>query len=133
MRPETTLSNPNSTDRPLLTIAIPTFNRAQDLLAALTVLEPQLAAYPQVEVLVSDNASADDTPQVLAVAQERFAAQGIRLEIQRHAENIGSDANFVSCYHRARGSFFWLCGDDDLIVPGGLTQLMPHLQDAAGN
>jgi abequosyltransferase len=132
MRPETTLSDSNSTVRPLLTIAIPTFNRAQDLIAALTVLEPQLVAYPQVEVLVSDNASEDSTPQVLAAAQERFAAQGIKLEVQRHAVNVGSDANFVSCYHRARGRFFWLCGDDDLIVPGGLAQLMPHLQDAEG-
>ncbi|WP_158819788.1 glycosyltransferase [Granulicella sp. S156] len=128
MPPET----PLSTERPLLTIAIPTFNRAVHLAELLAVLEPQLAAYPQVELLVSDNASEDTTPQILAAAQERFAAQGIPLVIHRHAVNVGADANFVSCYHRARGRFFWLCGDDDLIVPGGLAQVMPHLQDATG-
>jgi abequosyltransferase len=123
---------PRSADRPLLTIAIPTWNRANDLAILLAVLEPQLAAYPQVEVLVSDNASEDTTPQLLAETQERFAAQGSTLVVQRHAVNIGSDANFVSCYHRARGRFFWLCGDDDIIVPGGLAQVMQHLQDTTG-
>ena len=122
----------SSMDRPLLTIAIPTFNRAEHLAELLSVLEPQLAAYPQVELLVSDNASEDTTPQLLAAVQERFAAQGIPLVIHRHAINVGADANFVSCYHRARGRFFWLCGDDDLIVPGGLAQVMMHLQDASG-
>ena len=52
-----------NTGRPLLTIAIPTYNRSEDLAGLLEVLEPQLAEFPQVEVLVSDNASTDDTPR----------------------------------------------------------------------
>lgn len=113
--------------RPLLTIAIPTYNRAAQLDVLLRVLEPQLAAFPQVELLVSDNASTDDTPQVIAAALSRFAFRG-----QRHEVNLGADANFVSCYNSARGHFFWICGDDDILVPGGLAQVMPHLEAADG-
>ena len=123
---------PDAAARPLLTIAIPTYNRVEYLAELLGLLEPQLAEFPQVELLVCDNASEDDTPQVVAEVRERLAKVGVAVDYQRHAENIGSDANFAFSYEQARGSFFWLCGDDDLIVPGGLAQLMPHLQDAEG-
>jgi abequosyltransferase len=121
-----------SPSTPLLTIAIPTYNRAEHLRNLLAVLLPQVAAFPQVEVLISDNASPDNTPAVVEKARAQFAAAGARLDARRHAENVGSDANFAFCFRQARGHFFWMCGDDDLIVPGGLAQAIPHLQDAAG-
>ena len=45
----------------------------------------------------------------------------------RHQENIGSDANFSSCFHMARGKYFWLFGDDDIIVPGALAEILHHI------
>ena len=117
--------------QPLLTIAIPTFNRSHYLRELLDALEPQLAQHADVEVLVSDNASADDTPTVTAEFQQRL---GARLRVHRQPQNIGSDANFVFCFEAARGRYMWLCGDDDVLVPtegdrpGALDQLMPHLR-----
>src|SRR5438094_5396336 len=90
--------------KPLLTIAIPTFSRAETLRGALTALEPQVAQFPMVEVFVSDNCSDDGTPAVIEEFRLRFKALGCTLRSQRHAENIGSDANFASAYHAARGS-----------------------------
>jgi abequosyltransferase len=119
--------------QPLLTIAVPTFNRAAYLADLLAVLEPQLAQFRQVEVFISDNASEDDTQDVIAAAAERFAASGARLRSHRHAANIGSDANFASCYHSACGRFFWMCGDDDIIVTGALAEVVLHLQDDSGD
>lgn len=112
---------------PLLTIAIPTYHRAETLALLLTTLEEQVAAYPQVEVLVSDNASPDHTPEVVEQFRQRYAERGVTLRGQRHAENIGADGNFASVYAGARGKYLWVCGDDDLIVPGGLALVMPHL------
>jgi abequosyltransferase len=115
-------------ETPLLTIAIPTYNRAEDLANLLALLQTQLTPFRQVELLVSDNASSDNTPQVIADAQHRFASTGARLTSHRHPTNIGADANFASCYHRARGHFLWICGDDDLIVPGAVDEVVGHLQ-----
>jgi abequosyltransferase len=114
--------------KPLLTIAVPTHNRMQQLDELLAVLEPQLAERPQVELLVSDNASDDGTAALLVEAQRRFAEAGILFHCYRHPENIGSDANFASCYRRAQGQFFWLCGDDDLIVPGAVAKVLSHIE-----
>ena len=121
--------------QPLLTIAIPTYNRVDHLDELLAVLEPQLASLPtaaQVELLVSDNASEDGTPGLIALAAARFADANITFTAQRHDRNIGADANFVSCYRRARGHFLWICGDDDLIVPGAVAKVLGHLQASNG-
>jgi glycosyltransferase involved in cell wall biosynthesis len=117
---------------PLLTIAIPTYNRADHLAGLLAVLEPQIAALPQIELLISDNASSDATPEVVAALESRMSPSGAKLAVYRHADNVGADANFVSCYRRARGHFFWICGDDDLIVPGAIAQVLEHLETPDG-
>jgi glycosyltransferase involved in cell wall biosynthesis len=131
-------ADPGGRSIPLLTLAIPTFNRAPQLAQLLSVLEAQLLALPpalaaQIELLVSDNASTDTIPAVIADAQQRFAATGLALTAHRHAENIGADANFASCYRRARGHFFWLLGDDDLLTPNALAEVLPHLQNTDGS
>jgi abequosyltransferase len=110
-------------NRPLLTIAIPTYKRPALLTELLSVLEPQLAAHPEVEVLVSDNGSPDGTEE----AVRSFLDRGVPIRYQRHAQNIGAEANFISCLRSARGKYFWICGDDDIIVPGALDELVGHL------
>lgn len=114
---------------PLLTIAIPTYNRSGYLKELLDALYPQVAAFPQVEVLLCDNASPDATAALTAAEQARFVAAGAQLRVHRHPTNIGSDANFASCFRLARGRFFWMCGDDDIIDDGALAQIVPLLEN----
>jgi abequosyltransferase len=101
---------------PLLTIAIPTFNRAKYLQELLATLFDQLVAQHQVELLVSDNASADDTPSIV----EGFIMRGLAIRYLRNEANIGADANFLQCFEQSRGQYVWIFGDDDVIVPGGI-------------
>jgi len=111
-------------DRPLLTIAIPTYNRSECLTQLLEILAPQLAAETRVELLISDNASPDDTPSVVAA----FRQKGVALTYKRNETNIGADANFIQCYELAQGEYVWIFGDDDIIVPGGLREVMRRLE-----
>lgn len=113
---------------PLLTIAIPTWNRADFLalnLARLAVEGKDL--WDTVELLVSDNGSVDHTPSVLGDA----IANGMPIRYIRNAENIGSDANIAQCFNLAQGEFVLILGDDDLFVDGALSLLLKHL--AAGD
>lgn len=111
-------------ERPLLTIAIPTFNRSRFLSLLLSVLEPQLKSEPDVEVLISDNASTDDTPHVA----ESFAKQGFAFRYLRNSTNVGPDWNFLQCYERAAGKYLWIMGDDDVIEPFGLRTVLSSLR-----
>lgn len=96
---------------PLLTIAIPTYNRRKHISLLLTALLEQLSANDgEVAVLVSDNASPDGTSEVLADFENRF--KGLR--IIRNVENIGADRNIVQCFDAAATPFVWIMGDDDV-------------------
>ncbi len=107
--------------RPLLTIAIPTWNRSALLDLCLSQVVPQVAAFPgRVELIVSDNCSSDDSGDVV----RRHIEDGVPIRYVRNAENVGADRNFVQCYALARGQYFMLLGDDDVVVDGGLAALL---------
>jgi len=112
------------TDRPLLTIAIPTYNRSECLAQLFETLAPQLACESRVELIISDNASSDDT----AALVKSFSDSGLVLTYSRNPTNIGADANFLRCYEMAKGEYVWIFGDDDVIVPGGLHEVLLHLE-----
>ena len=117
--------------QPLLTIAIPTFSRSRYLRDLLEAVVPQVAANADVDLLVSDNASEDDTAEVI---EPYRALLGRRLRMVRQPRNIGSDANFVFCFEEARGRYVWICGDDDILVPahagasGAIDSLLQHIR-----
>ena len=93
---------------PLVTIGIPTFNRADAMLGA--ALERALAqTHERLEIVVADNCSDDRTPELVAGYDDP------RIRYVRHAENIGANANFNFCAEAARGEYFLLFHDDDLI------------------
>lgn len=110
--------------KPLLTIAIPTFNRAACLRELLGTLADQLKDESRVELLISDNASPDETPPVV----QEFADRGVAIRCIRNAENIGPDANFLQCFQQARGKYFWLFSDDDLVAPGGIAKIVSYCE-----
>lgn len=112
------------TKRPLLTISIPTYNRAAYLRELLASLFDQLMDRPQIELLISDNASFDETPDVI----REFESQGLCLRSLRHETNVGADANFLHCFNEATGKYVWLLGDDDVVLPGGIGTLLSLLE-----
>jgi glycosyltransferase involved in cell wall biosynthesis len=111
--------------KPLLSVAIPTYNRADYLRSNLAQLGSELASVPQglVEVLVSDNCSPDETPSVVQEA----VAQGFPVRYVRNSENLGWGRNFSQCYELAQGRYVLLLGDDDLFLDGTLAPLVDRL------
>lgn len=111
--------------RPILSICIPTFNRASLLRSALWSLVPQVHQVgDQVEVIVSDNCSTDETSEVV-----RWAQQYVSIRYHRNSTNVGSAANyFILTDELARGEFGWLLGDDDLIRENAVTCVLDAIQ-----
>ena len=112
--------------RPLLTIAIPTFNRASFLKELLSTLFDQLIEEPRVELIISDNDSADETPSLV----ESYRQRGFRFRYIRNETNVGADANFVQCFGLAQGRYFLLVGDDDYITSGGVAKILKMIESA---
>jgi len=112
---------------PLLSIAIPTYNRAPVLRQALDRLLPQLRDFSdQIELVLSDNASTDGTPAVLdATAAENV---DLRMVVRRNETNIGFFGNFVACRQAATGAYLWLLSDDDFVLPGVVAEVVRCLE-----
>ena len=90
-----------------LTIGIPTWNRSSEIRDAIDSILAQLddALRPQVEILISDNASTDATQSVIRSCSERDPAL---FSFHRNPENIGFSRNVDALFRHARGEFVLL-------------------------
>lgn len=105
----------------LLTIAIPTYNRAKFLKIGLEKLLLQIEGNENlIDLLVSDNCSEDDTKKIV----ENFIHQGYPIRYNRNLENLGMDGNFAYCFNNAKGKYIWILGDDDYLVDGTIDQII---------
>lgn len=95
-------------EHPLVTIAVPTYNRADAFLKQ-AIKSALSQTYPSLEIIISDNCSIDETESVV----KSFSDQ--RLRYFRHGKNIGANNNFNYCLEKAAGAYFLLLHDDDLI------------------
>jgi glycosyltransferase involved in cell wall biosynthesis len=113
--------------QPLLSICIPTWNRSKILSVSLNSFCEQLASVDssEVEIFVSDNASDDDTPQVV----QSFIDRGLPITYNRNPENVGAARNFIKCMQWASGKYIWLLGDDDLLKDAAI----PYILDLIRN
>ncbi len=106
--------------RPYFTVAIPTYNRAAFLREAINSALSQTD--PDFELVISDNASTDDTPAVVTGIKDS------RLRYFRQPANLGGVNNINFLIREARGRFFILHQDDDLLHP----EFLSRCQQAVG-
>ena len=113
----------------LLTISIPTYNRASMLDAQLTWLSAELEGFEnECDIVVSDNCSTDNTAHVIANWQRRFAGR-ISFTTNRNDHNIGGMANIMHCIGQATSKFVWSLGDDDAIERGAIRYIVGKIKE----
>jgi glycosyltransferase involved in cell wall biosynthesis len=114
-------------DQPILSVAIPSFNRPSSLADLLASIATEVAACPEglIEVCITDDASPD--PEVIETAlafveKHRFASLRIR------PSNVGLERNFLAAGEPCRGDYLLLLGNDDILVPGALTTILDDIR-----
>lgn len=104
-------------NKPILTIAIPTWNRANILNDALSALLPQIESHKNnIEVIISDNASNDNTDEV--IKKQLLENNTLNIVHNTQQENTGYFGNFQKCRSLSNGVYFWLLSDNDFIAKG---------------
>lgn len=107
----------------LLSICIPTYNGGDKLGVCIGNLIELVKNHPEVEVIVSNNGSTDNTRQILSKYEDG------RIRIYHNATNIGFSGNIkllIDDY--ATGDYCWLIGDDDFLDIDTLDHLIPILE-----
>ena len=92
-----------------LSVCIATFNRADFIGQTLDAILEQVT--PEVELVVVDGASQDQTAAVMAQYLVRYP----HIVYRREAENSGVDRDFDKAVAYASGEYCWLMSDDDVI------------------
>jgi abequosyltransferase len=104
-----------------LSVAIPTYNGAHYIREALDSIISQLDDIDEeIEIVISDNASTDQTPKIIKEYQNKYSF----IKYFRNDENIGVDRNFDLAVRRSTGEYVWLLSDDDKIKNGGISKVL---------
>lgn len=109
-------------ESPLVTVIVTTYNYAHTVGTAIDSALGQ--DYPNLEVVVVDNASTDDTPQLV----ERYLADP-RFRYVRNPANIGMVPNHNKGLREARGSYVVFLSADDLLMPHHISRSFAYLRE----
>jgi glycosyltransferase involved in cell wall biosynthesis len=97
--------------RPKISIGIPVYNAADHL--AQTLDSVLMQSFADLEIVISDNASSDATPEIARSYSDRDA----RVRYEANDVNIGIAGNFNRAYRLSRGEYFKWQAHDDLLEP----------------
>lgn len=107
----------------ILTIAIPTYNRNDQLHANLTRLLPQLTS--ECKLLILDNQSAYPVAETLKELLAGYPLLDVALIRNRH--NIGGAANVLRCFELCETEWLWVLSDDDAVKPNAITLILENI------
>lgn len=105
---------------PLVSICVPTYNAAPTVKETLLSILAQ--TYSNLVVHVSDNASTDDTVQIIESISDP------RISIHRHDKNIGAEGNFNQCIRLAEGKYTAIFHADDIYEPDMVKRQVDFLE-----
>jgi glycosyltransferase involved in cell wall biosynthesis len=111
--------------KPILSICVPTLNRSALLEIILENLTREASAYlDRIEIVVADNAATDDTADIVRRST-------LPITYGRQTSTVGFARNVLfATAGLASGEFVWVIGDDDLVLPGGVTRVLESIDKA---
>jgi glycosyltransferase involved in cell wall biosynthesis len=111
----------DTTTTPRVSIGLPVFNGERFLEETLGSLLSQ--TYPDFELIISDNASTDQTEAICRA----YAAKDRRVLYSRYEKNLGAARNYNRVFELSRGEYFKWAAADDLCAPNFLQQCVDTL------
>lgn len=103
----------------VLSICIPTYNRAQLLRGCLENIIPQAREH-EIPIYISDNASEDDTAGIVSAARRKYR----HVYYSKNPSNLGADHNIAIVLKRSRSKYAWLFGDKYRLFPGAVDAVL---------
>lgn len=108
----------------ILSICIPTYNRSEYLRECLETVSIAIKNFEEkIEIIISDNASSDDTEKVVKKFEENFPG----VIYSKNTENIGAERNFRLVASMSNCEYIWILGDDDKITPDAIGVILKKI------
>lgn len=111
-----------------LSICIPTYNRRSKALLQFDRVVSQLLEFSseEIELIISDNASSDDTYHHLLLAASKYPQ--LSISIQQQVTNLGLVGNLYYLYLNSKGDFVWFISDDDILLTDSIKRVYRLLE-----
>ncbi len=111
--------------RSLVRVCMPAYNCAATIAESLSSVLAQ--DYPELEVVVVDNASTDATAEIA----RGFAAKDGRVRVEVNPRNLGAEGNFTRCLELAGGEYTAIYHADDIYLPGMVSAAVDFMEKEA--
>lgn len=108
---------------PLFTVIIPTKDRSEYLYHTLRTCIDQ--SYPNLEIIVADDASTDDTVEMV----KKMAKIDTRIQLITREQRVGMRDNFELALERVRPGYVMALGGDDGLIPDGIKYMYEILKE----
>jgi glycosyltransferase involved in cell wall biosynthesis len=108
-------------NQPLVSVCIPTYNAEKTVVSTLKSILDQ--TYQNLEIIIVDNASTDDTLALLRKFEDP------RIKIYKNSKNIGAEKNWSRCIELARGEYIAIFHADDLYMLEMVEKQVQAFQD----
>ena len=111
-----------------LSICIPTYNRSNELKQCIDsiVCQKEFLINNQVEIIVCDNCSSDNTKVICKDFESRF---GANFKYYCNNVNIGAEKNYEKTLSLGNGDFLKLSNDTNFFIEGSLNYILKSLED----
>lgn len=108
----------------MLTIIIPTYNRAERLKKLLLSIEKE--KNKDYKIIIIDNNSSYDIKSYLNSNLEKEFLK--KIELRKNKINIGMIGNVSNCFNVISEGWIWLISDDDEIIPGAIEKIKNEIK-----
>lgn len=108
----------NKTHNPLVSVVIITYNSAKYVLETLESAKAQ--TYPNIELIISDDCSKDETVAICRDWIEKNKERFVRIKLIESEINTGIPANCNRGYKAAKGKWIKGIAGDDILVADGI-------------
>ncbi|WP_316786220.1 glycosyltransferase family 2 protein [Pedobacter frigiditerrae] len=110
----------NKAEEVILTIAIPTYNRYDEVQTQVRLLLPQLSQ--QVNLVVYDNCS------TIPISEYFSKEELLKFKLVRNKVNVGADANIARCFENCETTWLWTLSDDDFVKENAVETIIQQIE-----
>lgn len=117
----------NTSNKPLVSIGIPTYNRPEGLLRAVISVINQ--TYKDIEIIISNNSPNNHHYEKII---NFLSLKSTKIKYYKQNKNIGAIDNFKFVLQMATGHYFMWVGDDDILEPYFIKECLEVLSNNNG-
>ncbi|MCU7799940.1 MAG: glycosyltransferase family 2 protein [gamma proteobacterium symbiont of Lucinoma myriamae] len=110
-----------------LSICIPTYNRMEFISQTIDSVLSQIK--DNVELVVSDNASTDETMKII----NQYKNKHPNIIVHEFPSNMGADKNFQKVVELTRGRYCLLLGSDDVLKKGAIDAFLGNISESSAD